>query len=193
MTAEVFTARSERKFIPIFRSGPDWASAAPLWLAGKYRSRFAGTPLSRGAVFRFGEHSARHEIEGAELLFREERRLPLPLTTPEPFTWEPIRILHVIIDEVTVPRDDGTRGSALYRIPLQLSPQPDTHLWIELFIKAWDHPPKFTQPQCIDPASLASTGDRLDLDGTQHRGGRTRSSKHSGSRSEYRQLKNAGD
>src|SRR5207249_9211084 len=34
---------------------------------------------------------------------------------------EPIRILNVIVDEVTSPRLDGTPGSALYAIPLRLN------------------------------------------------------------------------
>jgi hypothetical protein len=44
MTAEFFNSRNERKFIPIFRSGQSWDSAAPSWLAAKYRIDLRGTP-----------------------------------------------------------------------------------------------------------------------------------------------------
>ena len=46
MTGEVFTTRNERKFIPIYRSGADWKSAAPTWLGGKYRIDLRGQPYS---------------------------------------------------------------------------------------------------------------------------------------------------
>ena len=43
MTAEVFTTRNKRKFIPIFRSGA-WEDAAPSWLRGKYCVDLRGDP-----------------------------------------------------------------------------------------------------------------------------------------------------
>jgi uncharacterized protein YlzI (FlbEa/FlbD family) len=69
----------------------------------------------------------------------------------------------VVVDEVTVPHNDGTRGSALYRIPLQLSRSP-ARLWIDLFIEAWNHPPRFTMLH--RPGIARIDGDRLILDGT---------------------------
>jgi hypothetical protein len=74
-----------------------------------------------------------------------------------------IRILHVIVDEVSTPRNDGTRGSALYRIPLQLSRSP-TRLWIDFFIRAWNHPPSYTTLH--RPGIARVEGDKLILDGT---------------------------
>ena len=43
MTAEVMTEGSQRKFIPVWRSG-HWKEAAPSWLAGKYRIDLSGNP-----------------------------------------------------------------------------------------------------------------------------------------------------
>ena len=38
-----------------------------------------------------------------------------------PDIFVPIKIQGVIVDEVSEPKDDGTRGSALYKIPFKLS------------------------------------------------------------------------
>ncbi len=50
---------------------------------------------------------------------------------------EPIHILGIITDDVGAPRLDGTRGSALYKVPFQLSKTP-SQLWKELFIQEWN-------------------------------------------------------
>lgn len=46
---------------------------------------------------------------------------------------EEIKIIGIITNEVTVPKMDGTLGSALYKIPFKLSRIP-SRLWKELFI-----------------------------------------------------------
>lgn len=76
---------------------------------------------------------------------------------------EPIRILGVITDEVTVPKMDGTRGSALYRIPFRLSRIPSA-LWRELFIHFWNDPPQWSTMHRFGIASVH--GDEIILDGT---------------------------
>jgi hypothetical protein len=68
-----------------------------------------------------------------------------------------------VADEVSTPRDDGTRGSALYRIPFQLSRTP-TRLWRDFFIEAWNHPPSYTSTH--RPGIARVEGDRIILDGT---------------------------
>src|SRR6266508_6173293 len=75
----------------------------------------------------------------------------------------PIKITGVIADEVSVPRNDGTRGSALYRVPLQLSGHPTTE-WAELFVATWNRPPQFTTMH--RPGIARVVGDRVILDGT---------------------------
>jgi hypothetical protein len=74
-----------------------------------------------------------------------------------------IKITGVIADEVSVPRNDGTRGSALYRVPLQLSAYPTTE-WAELFAATWNRPPQFTTVH--RPGIARVVGDRVILDGT---------------------------
>lgn len=45
---------------------------------------------------------------------------------------EPIKIKGVVKEDVGRPRNDGTPGSGLYEVPLQLSDLP-SHRWAELF------------------------------------------------------------
>lgn len=76
---------------------------------------------------------------------------------------EPIHILGIITDEVTVPKMDGTRGSALYKIPFRLSKIP-SDLWCKLFVATWKSPPRFTT---MHRPSIASVyGDSIVLNGT---------------------------
>lgn len=69
------------------------------------------------------------------------------------------------IDEanVTTPRNDGTRGSALYTIPLKLSEHPPA-IWNEIFSEYWRSPPSFTNMH--RPGIASVSGDRIVLNGT---------------------------
>ena len=124
MTAEVSTTRNNRKFIPILCRG-DWSSSAPSWLKGKYYIDLSGTPYSEDGY--------------ADLLTTIHGTRPLPPLIGKPPRHHPpvisaspsvpnrggrIKITGVIVDEVTTPRMDGTRGSALYAVPFQLSRRP---------------------------------------------------------------------
>jgi len=74
-----------------------------------------------------------------------------------------IKILKVIPGEVGIPRNDGTPGSALYAVSFQISDVPSS-IWVDLFIKNWDHPPRFTSRH--RPGIASVIGDRIILDGT---------------------------
>ena len=50
MTAEVFTKKDQRKFIPILRRG-EWADAAPSWVLGKYYIDLRHDPYSDDAYY----------------------------------------------------------------------------------------------------------------------------------------------
>ena len=69
----------------------------------------------------------------------------------------------MIVDQVGTPRDDGTLGSALYRVPFRLSGRP-TREWADLFVHYWNRPPTFTTMHRPGIASVAS--DTVILDGT---------------------------
>jgi hypothetical protein len=64
---------------------------------------------------------------------------------------------------VSKPPNDGTRGSALYRVPLRLSRRPSA-AWAELFVETWNHPPHYTTMHRPGIASIQ--GDTIVLDGT---------------------------
>lgn len=76
---------------------------------------------------------------------------------------DPIKIVGVDRAGVTSPRSDGTRGSALYRVPLKLSRRPSS-LWARHFEQTWDHPPRFTSMH--RPGICRVVGDTVVLDGT---------------------------
>lgn len=76
---------------------------------------------------------------------------------------ESIRVEGIIIEEVTLPKNDATSGSALYAVPFRLSEKP-TATWIELFVRSWKLPPRFTSMH--RPGIARVEGDRIILDGT---------------------------
>ena len=77
--------------------------------------------------------------------------------------FEPIRITGIVEKDVTRPRNDGTRGSALYNVPLQLSRRPPAE-WAEYFVHAWDHPSSWSSMH--RPGICRVSGDRIWLEGT---------------------------
>ncbi len=165
ITAELLQKRNHRKFIPILRRG-DWAQAAPSWLAGKYYIDLRDGP----------NYEAQYQDLLSTVLGARPHMPPVgePLRTsatpsgppPQPPPHEPdepVRIVGVIADEVTEPRNDGTRGSALYAVPFRLSRRvsPD---WAEVFQHVWDRPPRWTSMH--RPGIARVHGDRIILDGT---------------------------
>jgi hypothetical protein len=166
MAGELLTQRNQRKFIPLLRAG-DSGSAVPSWLAGKYYVDLRGEPLPQGGYADLlntllgTRESAPHlgSLTGQQDHPRND-------SAPTPRTAEdsgPIRILGVVVDEVTEPRLDGTAGSALYRVPFRLSRRPSL-AWARLFESTWDHPPR--QTLMHRSGILSVQGDRLILDGT---------------------------
>ena len=172
MTAEVMTERNQRKFIPLWRSGT-WKDASPAWLAGKYRIDLTGDPYDE------------REYNDLLVTLRGERPQAPPVSrrTPQPAEaaqgkavgrtsavspsvsrqFEDLRITRVIVEEVTEPRNDGTRGSALYTIPFQLSARPPAD-WGSLFEKHWNRPPRYTAMH--RPGIARVSGNKILLEGT---------------------------
>lgn len=74
-----------------------------------------------------------------------------------------VKIIGVQTDEVTLPRMDGTVGSALYKVPLLLNRIPDSN-WNKIFIKKWNNPRKFTT--MYRPGIASIQGNRIILNGT---------------------------
>jgi|ERR1700679_177235 hypothetical protein len=76
---------------------------------------------------------------------------------------EPIKIVRLITEEVSTPRLDGTPGSALYRVPFELSAAPPVG-WVTAFVEAWNHPQSFTSSH--RPGIASVVGRKIVLDGT---------------------------
>jgi hypothetical protein len=167
MTAEVMSTRNHRKFIPILRQ-QSWDDSAPNWLSGKYYVDFSSSPYSQKyyddlLTTLLGTKEKAPPIGNAN---KGETTISVTYTNPKVTTssdFEPIQIIGIIVDQVGVPRNDGSRGSALYRIPFRLSQQPP-YEWEELFIDNWNHPPHFTLMHRPGIASIV--GDIVVLDGT---------------------------
>lgn len=76
---------------------------------------------------------------------------------------EPIRITGIYEAGITQPRNDGTAGSALYTVPLQLSRRPSAD-WAKVFVQKWDRPSKWTSMH--RPGIARVSGDKIYLEGT---------------------------
>ncbi|MEB7998534.1 SEFIR domain-containing protein [Staphylococcus saprophyticus] len=74
-----------------------------------------------------------------------------------------IKILGIKQEEVTLPKLDGTRGSALYSIPFLLNQIPNQE-WCEIFIHKWNNPRVYSTMHRFGKAKVV--GNRIILDGT---------------------------
>jgi len=76
---------------------------------------------------------------------------------------EPLDIVGVVTENVGVPRNDGTAGSALYEVPIRLTRHPDA-TESQLLSQLWDRPPSWSTMH--RPGILRVQGDTVVLDGT---------------------------
>lgn len=160
ISAEMINLSNERKFIPITRKGT-FGNALPTFLAGKF-----GTDLSADnnqyetnyqnlltTILGKNHKSATHIEPASDIdetaAFSEEN--------------EPIRILGIIKEQVTMPTMDGTPGCALYKVPFRLSRKPSDS-WKEFFLQSWRMPSCFTSMHRSNIASIYE--DEIILDGT---------------------------
>jgi hypothetical protein len=163
MTAEVLQSSNHRKFIPILKSGTK-KTAIPSWLQGKYfidlsNDKHFGINYEDLITTLFNARETAPILGNAPKQFKKETS---NVQLEEP-TDSQIKIKGILVDEVTEPLNDGTRGSALYKIPFELNKRPD-YEWIDLFINAWNRPPRFTS---MHRPSIASVyGNKIVLDGT---------------------------
>ena len=160
ITADILQKHNDLKYIPVVRSG-DFNSAMPTYMLGKL-------------AVDLRENNCKYDDSIQDLLatIRGETRKPavnnsskqniqnIPLDNVDNTS---LHIIGIITDEVTLPRNDGTRGSALYAIPFRLSGYPNAQ-WCEFFIHCWDYPSSFTTMH--RPGIASVHGDRIVLDGT---------------------------
>lgn len=168
ITSEIMTSGNQRKFIPVLRTGT-WTEAAPSWLVGKYGVDLCGESLPREQYEDLiatitGGRAGSPPVGGRNRPWSPSvtsAQRPTELSKVE--VQAPIRILGVIVDEVSAPRGDGSRGSALYRIPFKLSASPSSD-WARAFVATWARPPRWTSMH--RPGIADVLGDKIILDGT---------------------------
>ena len=155
---ELFQHHNERKFIPILRRG-NFETALPKFCAGKLSIDLSDIPFSEEQY---------HDLLAT--IFGKKSKPPIgkkPSTVGnfqrKENVEEPIHIIGIITNEVTIPKMDGTRGSALYAIPFQLSRTP-SQLWRDLFISSWNMPPSFSTMH--RPGIASVVGSKIILNGT---------------------------
>lgn len=160
ISGELFSNNNDRKFIPIVRS-EHVSEVLPTFLQGKM-------------AINLGNNTEEDFQDLLTTLFGINKK-PLLKDVPNDIisnkikygsnsdTTEDIQILGIIADEVTIPKLDGTVGSALYKIPLRLNREP-SELWEQLFLENWKYPPKFTTMHRSKIAKIIN--DKIILDGT---------------------------
>ncbi|QCW98999.1 TIR domain-containing protein [Aggregatimonas sangjinii] len=166
MTAEVLQSSNHRKFIPILKEGTK-DNAIPSWLQGKY---YVNLTNEKHYVNNYSDLTTTllNTRETAPALSPTTRRevvknTYIPKDKKINSKDEPIRIKGILISEITQPKNDGTKGSALYKIPFELNRTP-SYEWADLFVNAWNRPSKFTS---MHRSGIASTyGNKVILDGT---------------------------
>lgn len=157
---ELFSKHNEKKFIPVIRKG-SVAEALPNCLAGKL-----GIDLTESS------HYEEHYEDLVTTIYGARRKPPIGrkpsyidnqmITSDKAESDAPVHILGIIVDEVTVPKMDGTRGSALYKIPFRLSKAP-SRLWQSLFLREWNENLFSTMHR---PGIASVSGSKIILDGT---------------------------
>lgn len=163
MTAEVLQNLNHRKFIPVLKSGTKETSL-PTWLKGKYF-----VDLSNDQHFENNFEDLLTTLLNAREAAPTLGKIQPRFTNENPkkpkviAEDDVVKIKGILIDEVTQPLSDGTRGSALYKIPFELNKRPSNE-WIDLFINSWNKPLRFTLMHRPGIASVQN--NKIILDGT---------------------------
>jgi len=166
MTAEVLQTSNHRKFIPIIQSGNKGISI-PFWMSGKYFIDLSDqTHFDKNfedlitTILNVREKAP--EIGQVPSKYKQ-RQTEIPVQGSTIANDDKIKIKGILTDEVTQPRNDGTPGSGLYRIPFSLNKTPN-RVWIDLFVNAFNRPREFSSMHRGDIASVY--GNKIYLDGT---------------------------
>jgi hypothetical protein len=164
MTAEVLQSSNHRKFIPILKSGTNETSV-PNWLRGKYFVDFSTTIHFKNNFEDLITTLLNAREKAPTLNVIQPKFIKSRISNQTDFTAkdDEIKIKGILIDEVTQPLNDGTRGSGLYKIPFELNKRP-SYEWIELFINSWNRPSSFTTMH--RPGIAHVYGNKIILEGT---------------------------
>jgi predicted nucleotide-binding protein len=165
ITGEIFSSRNNRKFIPILREGT-WQISTPSWLKGKMGVDFTGNEYKIDEVDNLvatitnTKRLCKNNGVTQNQYVDDKENVSTGLQSN---LHDEIRIKGIIVNEVSMPRLDGSKGSALYSIPFRLSTVPSS-IWVEIFLENWRNPQSFTTMH--RPRIASVLGDKIILDGT---------------------------
>ena len=163
ISGELLSSANENKFIPILRS-QDFSNIMPIFLAGKLGVRLKDDfSVDDDAFQDLLATLFNVKIKSKPKLGEIPERFKGRTSSKDDMNIQDIKIEGIITNEVTVPRMDGTAGSALYKIPFRLNRKP-SEIWNQLFLRAWSSPPEFTTMH--RPGIAEVIGDKIILDGT---------------------------
>jgi hypothetical protein len=163
ITGEIYQHQNHRKFIPVLRLG-NFRDSAPSWLAGKYSVDLrADSDWERNYNDLLTTLLNTRETPPPLGKPKQKRVLAQPTSSDHTHELEDVKIKGIIVDQISEPRNDGSPGSALYKIPFELNNTPD-YEWSQLFKQIWDRPPQFTTMH--RPGIGYVEGNRIILDGT---------------------------
>ena len=182
ITSELFQNKNKNKFIPILKDGT-WESAVPSGLGTRF-----GVDISREYTYETQYCKLKANIKGEQYdsippienkkevsqkristnskAIRHEDYVVKKYVDRDAIgieNYEDIKINGIVKGEVTLPKMDGSAGSALYKIPFRLSKTPSV-FWSQAFVAFWDKPAKFTTMH--RPHIARVVGDKIILDGT---------------------------
>lgn len=163
ISGELLLSADEKKFIPILRSD-DIFNIMPIFLTGKLGVRLKDDfSVDDNAFQDLLATLFNVKIKSKPKLGEIPERFKGRTSSKDDMNIQDIKIEGIITNEVTVPRMDGTAGSALYKIPFRLNRKP-SEIWNQLFLRAWSSPPEFTTMH--RPGIAEVIGDKIILDGT---------------------------
>jgi hypothetical protein len=167
ISAELFNNQNDKKFILILRKGI-WINSAPTNLLGKYYFDLSDDIYSKNYDNMFNDLCAcildiKEDIPPVQEPPIEKLKAFKNSSNIQKNSFIPIKINKILINEVTTPRMDGSKGCALYTIPFELSNYPNNE-WKTIFVKKWNHPSQFSSMHRPSIASIS--GKKIILNGT---------------------------
>ena len=165
MTAEVLQKSNHRKFIPILQSG-DKHISIPSWISGSYHIDLSNDfNMENNFEDLIATILKKREIAPpiGQIPSRFHKLVSVSIENTNNSNDEAIKIKGIIVDEVTMPLNNGTGGSGLYKIPFELNKQPNQE-WINFFISSFNSPPQYTMMH--RPGIASVYGNKIYLDGT---------------------------
>lgn len=157
ITAEVYGKHNHRKFIPVLAEKLD---SIPDWLLGKrYLDISTEDEFNQNYPHLLKTLKGRLDQKDQISQVTDDRSTPIQ-TEEKPDNF--IKIMGVVAEEATQPRNDGTPGSALYAIPFRLNKRP-SYDWAIFVINRWNSVLPTTMHR---PGIARVEGDKIILDGT---------------------------